>query len=352
MKQAVIAAALLAVSLAAVAQQPNALLDNPQAAQAFDRAVQLMESTQIAIPELNRAAEPLVENARQAAKFLHERGGHLPTTYSFLTNLRAYVLVADSVPKPFPFPEEAAKQLAELRESLARIDSHFSALLADREAALRNPDRDNLKRYADANSKLLPSQSSKPRVVFLGDSITDFWRLNQYFPEQDFLNRGISGQVTGEMLGRFKSDVIDLNPKAVLILAGTNDLARNVPMPVIENNYAMMADLADQHAIRLIFASVLPVNDYQKARRPPQSIRALNDWLRSLCKQRGCTYLDYFSAMIDQGGMLKADLADDGLHPNGSGYRVMAPLAVDAIRKVTDSAQQKSGRVRHSKKES
>ena len=352
MKHAVIAAALLAVSLAAAAQQPSALLDNSQAAKAFDRVVQLMESTAIAMPELNRPAEPLVENARQAAKFVHERGGHLPTTYSFLTNVRAYVLLADSLPKPFPFPQEASKQLAELRELLARIDSHFSDLLADREAELRNPDRDELKRYADANSKLPPPQNSKPRVVFLGDSITDSWRLNQYFPEQDFLNRGISGQITGEMLGRFKSDVIDLNPKAVLILAGTNDLARNVPAPVIENNYAMMADLADKHAIRLIFASVLPVNDPQKTRRPPQSIRALNDWLRSFCQQRGCTYLDYFSEMIDQAGMLKADLADDGLHPNGSGYRVMAPLALNAIRKVTESAQQKSSRGRHKKKES
>jgi lysophospholipase L1-like esterase len=352
MKQAVIAVALLAVSLAAAAQQPSALLDNSQAAETFDRAVQLMESTAIVMPELNRPAEPLVENARQAAKFLHERGGHLPTTYSFLTNLRAYVLLADSVPKPFPFPQEAAKQLAELRELLARIDSHFSALLADREAALRNPDRDDLKRYADANGKLPPLQSGKPRAVFLGDSITDFWRLNQYFPEQDFVNRGISGQVTGEMLGRFKSDVIDLNPMAVVILAGTNDLARNVPVPVIENNYAMMADLADRHAIRLIFASVLPVSDFQKARRPPESIRALNAWLKSFCQQRGCAYLDYYSAMIDQRGMLKAELADDGLHPNGTGYRVMAPLALDAIRKVTESAQQKSGRGRHNKKES
>ena len=187
------------------------------------------------MPELNRAGEPLIENARQAAKFLHDRDGHLPTTYSFLTNLRAYVLLADSVPKPFPFPEEAAKQLAELRNLLARIDSHFSALLAAREAELRNPDRDELKRYAEANTKLPPAQSAKPRIVFLGDSITDEWRLNQYFPEQDYLNRGIGGQITGQLLGRFKADVIDLNPKAVLILAGTNDLSRNVPIPAIEN---------------------------------------------------------------------------------------------------------------------
>jgi lysophospholipase L1-like esterase len=352
----------LLVSITAYGQPPSALLNNTDAAALFDRTTQLMESTQVAIPELNRAGEPLVENARQAIRFLKERGGHLPSTYTLLTNVRAYVLLADSVPKPFPFPELASKQLSELRAALSRIESHFAALIADREALLRTPDRDELQRYADANSKLAPPHSGKIRVVFLGDSITDSWRLNQYFPDQDYVNRGISGQITGQMLGRFKADVIDLHPQAVVVLAGTNDLARNVPLQTIENNYAMIADLADKHGIKVIFASVLPVHDYHKAQnpayertpaRPPESIRALNDWLRGFCSQHGYAYLDYYGAMLDSAGLLRADLADDGLHPNAAGYRIMAPLAENAIRNATASpAQQKSGRFRQNKKES
>src|SRR5947209_697591 len=349
--------AALFVSLAAGAQ-PNALLSNADASALFDRTIQLMEATQVALPDMNRAGEPLVENARQAATFLKQRSAHLPSTYTWLTNVRAYVLLADSVAKPFPYPDAAAKQSAELRAALSRIESHFAALIADRESALRSPDRDELRRYAEANGLLGPPQAGRPRVVFLGDSITDAWRLNQYFPEQDYINRGISGQITGEMLGRFKADVIDLHPQAVLILAGTNDLARNVPLTTIENNYYMLGDLADRHGIKAIFASVLPISDYHKAEnpsyerspaRPPQSIRALNDWLRNFCRERGYTYLDYYGATVDSAGMLKADLADDGLHPNSAGYRLMAPLAESAIRSATagSPSQQKSGRVRH-----
>ncbi len=354
--------AVLLVSVATHAQQTDALLNGSDASALFDRTIQLMEATQIALPEMNRAGEPLVENARQAAKFLKQRGGHLPSTYTMLTNVRAYVMLSDSVPKPFPFPEAAARQSAELRAALSRIESHFAALIADREAALRSPDRDDLRRYAEANRLLGPPQKGKSRVVFLGDSITDSWRLNQYFPDQDYVNRGISGQITGEMLGRFKADVIDLQPRAVLILAGTNDLARNIPLTAIENNYSMMGDLADKHGINVAFASVLPVHDYRKAEnpsyerspaRPPQSIRALNDWLRRFCNERGYTYLDYYSALVDGAGMLRADLADDGLHPHAAGYRLMAPLAQAAIRTVTASApQRKPGNSRQNKKES
>jgi acyl-CoA thioesterase-1 len=180
-------------------------------------------------------------------------------------------------------------------------------------------------------------------VVFFGDSITDFWRLNEYFPDRDFVNRGISGQITGEMLGRMKADVLDLQPAAVLILAGTNDLARNVPLVTIEDNYAMLATLAAANDIKVIFASVLPVSDYHKDRnpayemtkvRPPVYIKALNAWLQNFCAQKGCTYLDYSQALADDQGQLGSDLADDGLHPNAKGYRVMAPLVLTAIDKT------------------
>lgn len=351
-------ALLMAAAALSAAQDQNALMNARQANELFTRSVQLMESAMVALPELNRAGAPLIENARQALVNLRQRSNNSQFTYTFLTNVRAYVLLADSVPRPYPFSQEAARQLAELRDANARTEAHFRALLGQREAQLRTGDRDNLARYTEANQKL-PPPGSKPRVVFLGDSITDGWRLNEYFPDYDFVNRGISGQITGEMLGRFKADVIDLRPKAVVILAGTNDLARGVNILAIENNYQMMADIAEKYNVKVIFASVLPVSDHHKDQnpaweqttaRPPVLIRALNDWLKSFTDQRGHIYLDYFSAMVDNGGQLGADLADDGLHPNSKGYRVMAPLVLDAISKATSPPQQKPGRRRQPSK--
>jgi lysophospholipase L1-like esterase len=337
------------LALAILAQQPSPLLTTRAANDLLTRSLQLMEAAMVATPELNRAGAPLLENARQAAQNLRQRAGNSAFTYAFLNSVKAYLLLSDSVPRPFPVPDEAARQLSELRDIQARIDSHLRALLDQKETQLRSPDRDNLRRYHEANQRLGPPQAGKPRVVFLGDSITDGWRLNEYFPEQDFVNRGISGQITSEMLGRFKADVIDLKPEAVLILAGTNDLARGYSLIAIEDYYTMMADLADKHKIKMIWATVLPVSDYHKDKnpayemskiRPPIYIRALNDWLKSFCEQRGYTYLDYYSATADETGMLKADLADDGLHPNSAGYRVMAPLALAAVQKTITPAPQ------------
>jgi lysophospholipase L1-like esterase len=322
----------------------DALLSNRDAVQLYGRAVNLMDSTKVVVPELARAGEPLAENARQALatmKVTSPQDSRL--TYTFLTNLRAYVVLADSLPKPYPFPEEPRKQFYELRDTLDRVQSQFRALLNRKEAELRNPDRDNLKRYAEANKNLIPPQADNPRVVFLGDSITDSWRLNEYFPERDFVNRGISGQITGQMLGRMKADVIDLKPSAILVLGGTNDIARGVPVSTIQENLTMIGDLADAHNIKPLFASLLPVSDYHKDSnpsyertklRPPATISALNEWLRSFCRQRKYTYIDYYSQLVDTNGFLKGDLSDDGLHPNSAGYRLMAPLAFQAIDSV------------------
>jgi len=346
MKRLLILPALILTALAQP-QPPSPVLTTRDANDLLTRSLQLMEAATVATPELSRAGAPLIENARQAATNLRGRAGNVGFTYAFLTSMRAYIVLSDSVPKPFPFPQEAARQLGELRDIGTRIESHFRALLDQREAQLRSPDRDNLRRYTEANQRQPPPQSGKPRIVFYGDSITDGWRLNEYFPDQDFVNRGISGQITSEMLGRFKADVIDLKPDAVLVLAGTNDLARGYNLIAIENYYAMMGDLADKNKIKMIWASVLPVSDYHKDTnpayemtkgRPPIYIKALNDWLKSFCEQRGYTYLDYYSAMADSAGMLKADLADDGLHPNSAGYRVMAPLALAAVQKVSGPA--------------
>src|SRR5439155_24212092 len=137
---------------------------------------------------------------------------------------------------------------------------HLRARIEQVTLQTRTPDRDNLRRYAEANTKLSKPAANDKRIVFYGDSITDLWRLNEYFPGRDFVNRGISGQVTGEMLGRMKAEVIDLQPSAMLVLAGTNDIARGAPLSTIENNLTMIADLADAYKIKPLFASVLPIS--------------------------------------------------------------------------------------------
>ncbi|MFZ0759839.1 MAG: SGNH/GDSL hydrolase family protein [Candidatus Sulfotelmatobacter sp.] len=217
---------------------------------------------------------------------------------------------------------------------------HYRDSKAD---ALRD-DFGELARYRAANASLKPPAPGENRVVFFGDSITDIWHLDEYFPGRPYINRGISGQTTPQMLIRFRQDVIDLHPKVVVILAGTNDIAGNTgPMRLadIEANYASMAELARAHHIRVVFSSVLPVHDYTPqsqslfALRSPKKILELNRWLKSyVAVHPGCLYLDYFSAMVDNKGLMKKKLADDGLHPNAAGFKVMAPLAEAAIDKA------------------
>src|SRR5579862_505128 len=337
-------ACLWAVASLALAQS-GALLSNQDALQLERRSVQLMESTGLAVPGLARAGAPALEDARQALANLALAPQNTGNTYAFLATVRAYLAISETVPKPYPFPEEGRRQFGELRDAVDRLDAHFRALLESTEAQLHTPDRDNLKRYAEADERLGAPSPTQPRVVFLGDSITDGWRLKEYYGgARDFVNRGISGQITGEMLGRMKADVIDLKPRLMLVLSGTNDLARGVPLGAIENNLSMMADLAEVHHIEPMFASLLPVSDYHKdadpryartAGRPPARIQELNTWLKSFCEQHRYAYVDYYSALADKDGFLQADASDDGLHPNGKGYRIMAPIALAAIDKAT-----------------
>jgi lysophospholipase L1-like esterase len=339
-------ACFCAAAVIAWGQSAGALLSNQEAQKLEQRTVQLMESTGLAVPGLARAGAPALEDARQALSNLETAPQNAAVTFTFLGDARAYLAIADTVPKPYPFPEEGRRQFGELREAVDRIDAHFRALLDSKDAQLRNPDRDNLKRYAEANQKLGPPSPQKPRVVFLGDSITDGWRLNEYYgSERDFVNRGIGGQITGEMLGRMQADVIELKPRLVLVLAGINDLGRGVAVSTVENNLSMIADLAEAHHIQPMFASVLPVSDYHKdvnpqyartARLAPAKILELNAWLKSFCEQRHFLYVDYYSALVDKAGFMQADLADDGLHPNAKGYRLMAPIALAAIDNVAN----------------
>lgn len=231
-------------------------------------------------------------------------------------------------------PEPTSAQTAAANESLEKY--------RDSKAAILRNDFGELGRYRDANAKLAPPAAGENRVVFFGDSITDMWPLEMYFPGKPYVNRGIGGQTTPQMLIRFRDDVVNLQPKAVVILAGTNDIAGNTgPMTLedIEGNYASMAEIARANGIRVVFSSVLPVHNYTPqsenmfAQRSPAKILLLNRWLKNYCTTHNLVYLDYFSALVDDKGMLKVETAEDGLHPNKVGYAVMAMLAKTAIEK-------------------
>src|SRR5436189_1101803 len=199
----------------------------------------------------------------------------------------------------------------------------------------------NLARFRDANAQLAAPMKNEKRVVFMGNSITEGWQ--QYFatmfPGMPYINRGISGQTTPQMLVRFRQDVIALKPKVVVILAGTNDIAGNTgpsTLEMIEDNLASMAELAKENGIRAVMSSVLPVYDYpwKPGLEPAPKIIALNKWMKDYADQHHAIYLDYHSAMADARGGMREGLASDGVHPNEAGYRVMAPLVEQAIERA------------------
>lgn len=218
--------------------------------------------------------------------------------------------------------------------------AHSLEMYREGNASMFMNDFGQLKRYHDADTQLGPPTQGEPRVVFFGDSITDMWKLDESFPGRHYINRGISGQTTPQMLVRYRQDVIDLHPAVVVILAGTNDIAGNTgpeSLQQIEGDYASLAELSRSNGIRVVFSSVLPINGYTPhalnffLQRSPEKILALNGWLKKYCAENGVVYLDYFSAMVDEHGYLKQDLTEDGLHPNPAGFAVMAPLAQAAI---------------------
>jgi len=202
-------------------------------------------------------------------------------------------------------------------------------------------DWNQLGRYHEENLKLQAQPAEANRVVFLGDSITDGWRLGQYFPDKPYVNRGISGQTTPQMIVRMYPDVINLHPGALILLAGTNDIARNTgpeTAEMIQDNFRAIAELAEKHGIKVILCSVMPISDYtarkQTERRPPADILKLNEWLKKYAEEIHAVYADYFSALVDEHGFLKDGYSNDGLHPNDRGYALMAPIAQAAIDKT------------------
>jgi lysophospholipase L1-like esterase len=221
-----------------------------------------------------------------------------------------------------------------------------------------------------ANEEMKKQPADPKRVVFMGDSITIGWRLTDYFPGKPYVNRGISGQTTPQMLARMYPDVIDLKPAAMVVLAATNDIAHNTgpeTFEMVEENIMAMTELAQHHNIKVLLCSVTPISDYpalaaqaqqaanpqaqagrggagggrggfarprQTDQRPPADILKLNAWMKDYAAKVGAVYVDYFSAMVDDKGWLKDGISADGLHPTADGYRIMTPIVEAAIEKA------------------
>lgn len=203
-----------------------------------------------------------------------------------------------------------------------------------------------LAKYRDANAHVAPAAPGVKRVVFMGNSITEGWapHFDSLFPGKPYVGRGISGQTTPQMLVRFHQDVVALHPAAVVILAGTNDIAGNTgpsTLEMIEDNLAGMTEMAQANGIRVVLASVLPVYDYpwKPGLQPAPKIIALNKWIRDYASGHHAVYLDFHSAMADSLGGLPKNLAYDGVHPTMEGYKVMAPLTEKAIQQALEQSK-------------
>ena len=245
----------------------------------------------------------------------------------FLLTLLGFALLTDgqNLPTAVATPGKTVEQLTKENEQLLRTKNDWP----------------NFNRYREANEKLGLPTAGERRVVFMGNSITDGWiRISpEFFEGKPYMDRGISGQTTPQMLVRFRADVIHLKPKVVLILGGTNDIAGNTgpsTLEMIEDNLASMAELAKANGIRVILCSVLPVYDYpwKPGLEPAEKIVTLNKWIKEYASLHQCDYLDYYSSVVDDRKGMKAEYSKDGVHPNKEGYKVMELLAEKAIKKA------------------
>lgn len=216
-------------------------------------------------------------------------------------------------------------------------------------------DWNQLSRYKDENQELKKKPYDPNRVLFMGDSITDFWKLAEYFPGKPYVNRGISGQTTPQMLVRMYPDVIVHKPAVMVVLAGINDISQNTgpsTAEMVEQNIMAMTDIAQHNGIKVILCSILPISDYAfikmqasgkknpyikapvTATHPPEDILKLNAWMKDYASKVNAVYVDYLSAMVDEKGFLKENLSEDGIHPNAEGYKIMTKIVEEAIEKA------------------
>lgn len=257
----------------------------------------------------------------------------------FITTCGPFALAGQSA-KPVPAIATAPDQLPAPNAKAVCNPAKFEQMKK------QLADWPDLARYEQADAELPPPDPHHPRVVFMGDSITDIWGrmkgTGTFFPGKPYVNRGISGQTTEQMLLRFQQDVVDLHPAAVLILAGTNDIAGNTGPEtdrMIENDFRAMTQIARANHIRVIIASITPSADFwwRPGVDPIHRIRIMNAWLRQFSQRHGFLYVDYYDAMAQPDGAMKTGLTFDGVHPNAKGFAIMGTLAEKAIAEVFSS---------------
>jgi len=243
----------------------------------------------------------------------------LLTCLPFVTAIGQAQTTVPAAAQATPAQADAAKQIATMQAKLA--------------------DWPQLNRYHADDATLPAPKADERRVVFYGDSITDAWGRKpgtEFFPGKPYVNRGISGQTTPQMVVRFQQDVVHLKPAVVVILAGTNDIAGNTgpsTPEMIEDNFVSLEEIARANGIKVVISSILPASEYRwkPEAQPAEQIRSMNTRLKALCAREGLVYLDYYTPMANAKGGLDPDLASDGVHPTAKGYGVMAPLAEKAI---------------------
>jgi lysophospholipase L1-like esterase len=246
--------------------------------------------------------------------------------------LLTYAAVAQTAPaSPASAPDRPPQAPAAAPATISPEER--AARIKARQEQMAN-DWANLKRYRDANLAI----TTPPQVVFMGDSITELWAKSPavFFPGKPYLGRGIGGQTTPQMVLRFQQDVVDLKPSVVVINGGTNDIAGNTgpsTLKMIEHNLKSMTQIAQSNAIRVVLTSVTPAVDYpwRKGLAPAEKIVELNAWMRTFCQNNHCVYADYFSALTDEKHGMREGLSVDGVHPTEAGYRLMSPVAQQAI---------------------
>jgi lysophospholipase L1-like esterase len=235
-----------------------------------------------------------------------------------------------------PFGSARAQLVQEFKPPRANCCLQFSAqALAD-----QLQDWNQIGHYYGDNM-LLRAQPASGWVIFIGDAITSEWKLAKLFPNKPYVNRGIPGQTTPQMLVRFFPDVINLHPAAVVIAGGINDISRNTgpqTLEMIGDNIRAMCELAQKHGIKVVLALLLPVSDYTKHKQtethPLADIVRLNEWLRSYASEIHAEVADYYSAVVDNKGMLKEGYSEDGAHANERSYALMAPVVEAAIQRA------------------
>ena len=257
------------------------------------------------------------------------------------------VAVAVFAACPLAFSQTAPASSSEHQKAGEPMPAAWEKLTPHQKSLLERMYNDwaYLAKYRDADAALPPAAPGETRVVFMGDSITEGWGMKatattpdrgEFFPGKPYVNRGISGQTTPQMLVRFRQDVIDLKPRVVVVLAGTNDIAENTgktTLKEIGNNIASMSELARANGIAVVLCSVLPASDFpwHPGLEPAPKVKALNAWIKEYAAKSGLVYVDYYSRMVNSEGGLKAELSPDGVHPNRAGYEIMAPLAEAGI---------------------